>query len=193
MKRILIATLLAGISLLQADEKKNLHPNPGAEKGTTGFGTYLASGKKRFTTTREIFKNGTRSVFLQCVKDDTTTALMLCGSTGYQPRAAINVKAGQKYTVSFFIRSTKNMENITYYALFWKKDLHNAKGRIYRGVKLYVDGKKTIKLILNDKWQEVKMDVSVPDGADKMDIAIQIKKGAAGDTIFVDDVTITQN
>jgi hypothetical protein len=193
MKRILIATLLAGIGILHAGEEKNLHPNPGAEKGTAGFGTYLASGKKRFTTTKEFLKSGTRSVFLQCVKDNTSTALMLCGSTGYIPRTAINVQAGQKYSFQFFIRSTKEMKNITYYALFWKKDLHNAKGRIYRGVKLYIDGKKTTKLILNDKWQEVMMDVSVPAGADKMDIAIQIKKGAAGETIFVDDVIITLN
>ncbi len=190
MKKLTITTILFCVAILNANETKNLHSNPGAENGSKGFGSYISKGKRRLGITSEVAKNGEKSIFLQCLANDTSVALMLFGSTGYIPRASLDVEKGQKYNVKFSIKSIKPMSNLTYYILFWKKGAHNPKGRVYRSTTISIDGKKTTKLEAGNDWREVEMNISIPAGVDKMDIAIQIRKGVAGDTIFVDDVNI---
>jgi len=190
IKKFIVAAILFCVGILNANETKNSHSNPGVENGSKGFGSYISKGKRRLGVTSEVAKNGKKSIFLQCLANDTSVALMLCGSTGYIPRTALDVEKGQKYHVKFSIKSIKPMSNLTYYILFWKKGAHNPKGRVYRSTTISINGKKTTKLETGNDWREVEMNISIPAGVDKMDIAIQIRKGVAGDTIFVDEVKL---
>lgn len=190
MTKYFLVLAFLGVMAVNAEENKNLHINPGVENGSKGFGKYLGKGKSRFGVTKELAKSGRKCVFLQCLKNGTSAALMFCGSDGYKPKTALDVIPGKHFSVKFAIKSNRPLSNLTYYILFWKKGDHSPKGRVVRSTLINLNGTKTSKLTTGTEWQDVKMRILVPAGVDKMDIAVQIQKGKPGDTIFVDDVSI---